>query len=192
MLSGDREAPVVPAPFRHGRQCPRVSVLRCHLPHHILAVPRRSPHMSEAEEVECGPVGGRMAIAIRPLEPEVHKARLVRMEGESIPAETFAQRGECPLGGEVILERRHGIIRVSHQDAPPLEARTRRCLEPFVQHVVQVDVGVPSVVRLVVLCSSTPAFSPGWTIITSGYDFWKAQVNFIQTAFRGHIRSVSS
>src|SRR5262245_3301723 len=98
MLSGDREAPVIPAPFRHGRQCPRVSVLRCHLPHHILTVLRRSPYMGEAEEVECGPVRGWMAVAIRPLEPEVHKTRLVRMESESVPAETFAQRGECPLG----------------------------------------------------------------------------------------------
>lgn len=81
-----------------------------------------------------------MAIAIRPLEPEVHKARLVRMESESVPAETFAQRGECPLGCEVILECHHGVVRVSHQDAPTLEVRARRCFEPFVQHVVQVDV----------------------------------------------------
>src|SRR6516225_11200996 len=80
------------------------------------------------------------ATAVRPLEPEIHKARLVRMESESIPAKTFAQRGECPLGGEVILECHHGVVRVSHQDAPPLEAWARHCLEPFVQHVVQVNV----------------------------------------------------
>jgi hypothetical protein len=87
--------------------------------------------MGEAEEVECGPVRGWMAIAIRPLEPEVHKARLVRMESESVPAETSAQRGECPLGGEVVLECHHGVVGVSHQDAPPLKARARRCLEPY-------------------------------------------------------------
>src|SRR6516164_7997444 len=84
--------------------------------------------MGEAEEVECGPVRGRMATAVRPLEPEVHKARLDRMESESIPAKTFAQCGECPLGGEVILECHHGVVRVSHQDAPQERLQSARCV----------------------------------------------------------------
>jgi hypothetical protein len=82
MLSGDRDAAVLSAPLRHGRERPGVSIFRRHLPHHVLAVPRRSPHVGEAEEVERCPVRCRMAAAVRPFEPEVHEPRLVRMKAQ--------------------------------------------------------------------------------------------------------------
>ena len=140
ILSDDRDASVFSAPLRHGRECPGVSILRRHLPHHVLAVPRRSPHVGEAEEVERGPVRRRMAFAVRPLEPEVHEPRLVRKKAQPEPVETFAEDVEHTLGGEVILERHHGVVSVTYQNASPLQTRSHHGLKPFIQHVVKINV----------------------------------------------------
>src|SRR6185312_10756147 len=78
--------PVVPTPVRDRSQCPGEATFCRHLPHHIATLPRLSPHVGEAEEIERGAVCGRMRGPLRPVEAEVDEARLVGMEGGSIRA----------------------------------------------------------------------------------------------------------
>src|SRR5689334_13161845 len=132
--------PVVPAPVRDRSQCPGKAAFGRHLPHHVDALLRLSPNMGEAEEIERGAIGGRMNSAIRPFEAEVDEARLVGMESESIPGQTLAQYRQDPLGIEKALEGHHQVISVPDKDSSPLQARSDVPFEPFVQHVVQVDI----------------------------------------------------
>src|SRR5690349_23465089 len=132
--------PVVPTPVRDRSQCPGEATFCRHLPHHIATLPRLSPHVGEAEEIERGAVCGRMRGPLRPVEAEVDEARLVGMESESIPGQTLAQYRQDPLGIEKALEGHHQVISVPDKDSSPLQARSDVPFEPFVQHVVQVDI----------------------------------------------------
>src|SRR4051812_17803283 len=63
MLVAERPVPVFPAPVvdrGHGACKP---ALGRHLPDHILAVPRPSPDMGQAKEVEGSPIRLRMTLA---------------------------------------------------------------------------------------------------------------------------------
>lgn len=73
----------------------------------------------------------------------------------------LAQHIQQSPAGQMVLEGDHRVISVSDQLASPLESRSRHLLEPFIQHVVQIDVceRVPPVVRRRTPFSSTPAFS---------------------------------
>ena len=55
VLFAERPVQVAPAPFRHGGERARVTVFRRYLPDDVLALPRLSPHVGEAEEVEGRP-----------------------------------------------------------------------------------------------------------------------------------------
>ena len=83
--------PVGPAPILDRGQRAGKTVLGRHLPHHVLAFPRLSPRVGEAEEVErlCLAVWGRPAMTLR---AEVDEARLVRMQLEAEPTKPFPQR----------------------------------------------------------------------------------------------------
>ncbi len=53
--------PVFPTPVAHRGNRPGKTALRRDLPNHGPAVPRPSPHVGQAEEVEAGPIRCRMA-----------------------------------------------------------------------------------------------------------------------------------
>lgn len=72
----------------------------------------------------------------RALEPEVYEAGLGRMKLKPIPTEPLIQHIQQSL----VLEGDHRVISVSHRLAPPLEPQSHHPLEPFIQHIVQVDV----------------------------------------------------
>jgi hypothetical protein len=80
--------PVGPAPILDRGQRAGKTALGRHLPHHVLAFPRLSPRVGEAEEVErlCLAVWGRPAMTLR---AEVDEARLVRMQLEAEPTKSF-------------------------------------------------------------------------------------------------------
>jgi len=48
MLLGDRQMPVLPTPLGHRCQRAGITLLCRYLPHHVLALPRLSPHVAEA------------------------------------------------------------------------------------------------------------------------------------------------
>src|SRR5690242_2568607 len=132
--------PIVPAPVRDRSQRPGEAAFSCNSPHHVVALLRLSPDVGEAEEIERGTVCGRMNGAIRSFEAEVDEARLVGMEGESIPGKTLAQHCQDPFGIEKVLEGHHQVVSVPDKDSSPLQARSDVPFEPFVQRIVQVDV----------------------------------------------------
>ena len=91
VLLGDRQMPVVPAPVGNRRQRAGVTVLCRYLPHHILARPRLSPYVAEAEEGERGAIRFRMVFPIWSFAAEIDEARLVGMKRELVPRKTLAQ-----------------------------------------------------------------------------------------------------
>lgn len=73
-------------------------------------------------------------------EAEVYDAGLGRIELKPIPTKPLGQHAQQSLAGQVVLKGDHRIISVSDQLAPFLESRSRHLLEPFIQHVVQIDI----------------------------------------------------
>src|SRR6516165_8572882 len=96
--------------------------------------------MGKAEEVERGAVRVRMACALRPMKAKVDEVRLVRMEPKPVPCKSLPQHVHDPLGVVETLERHHAVIGVPHEEAVPLEAWSHVPLDPFIQHMMQVDV----------------------------------------------------
>ena len=131
--------PVGPAPILDRGQRAGKTALGRHLPHHVLAFPRLSPRVGEAEEVErlCLAVWGRPAMTLR---AEVDEARLVRMQLEAEPTKSFPQHFHDPLGVVVGLEGHHEVISEPYQGRPPPQAWSHLVLEPLVQHMVQENV----------------------------------------------------
>ena len=156
MLVAQAQMPIASTPLAHSCQSPRVTAFDRHLPYPIHPFLRLDPQVGEAEEVERGASRVRMANAVRSIDAKVDEARLVGVELEPVPLKTLAQHVDDPLGIFENLESHHAVISVPHEDVVPFEARPHVQLEPFIQHMVQVDVckqgettppcGVPSVV----------------------------------------------
>jgi hypothetical protein len=153
VLFAERTVQISPAPLGHGSERSSITVFRRYLPHDVLAPPRPSPHVGKAKEVESRAHGHRMT-PMWAFEPEVYEACLGRMELKAIPAEPLAQHVQQSLAGRVVLKGNHRIIGISNQQASAMEPRSHHALEPFIQHMVQVDA-----VRRRTPFSSTPALS---------------------------------
>ena len=74
MLVADGPVPVFPTPVAHRGHCTGKTAFGRDLPDHVLAVPRPSPDMGQAEEVEAGPIRLRMACALCHLWAEIDEA----------------------------------------------------------------------------------------------------------------------
>jgi hypothetical protein len=131
--------PVGPAPILDRGQRAGKTALGRGLPHHVLAIPRLSPRVGEAEEVERWilAVWGRPTTSLR---AEVDEARLVRMQLEAEPAKPFPQHVHNPLGIVVGLESHHEIISEPYQGRLPPHAWSHHVLEPLIQHMVQENI----------------------------------------------------
>ena len=140
MLFADCPMQVMPAPVTHRSQCAGKPVLRRGLPHYILSLPGPHPDMSEAKEVERCATRCRVAHSIRSLEAEVDEACLLGMQCKAIPRKTLAQHSQNPLGAEEVLERHHKIIGIPDKGTSPLESWPHLGFEPFIQHMVQINV----------------------------------------------------
>src|SRR5262249_26552333 len=121
---------VGPAPVLNCSQRAGKSALSRCLPHHVLALPRLSPRVGEAEEVE------RLGLAVwrrpaRALRAEVDEARLIRMQREAEPAKPLPQHFHDPLGVLVGLKGHHEVISEPYQGRLPLQTRSHHILEPF-------------------------------------------------------------
>jgi hypothetical protein len=140
MLVAERPVAACPTPVTDRSHRAGKPALGRHLPNHVFAVPRPSPNMGQAQEVEAGPIRFRMARTPQPLWAEVDEARLVGVEGKSIPRETLAQDRQHTFGVDDVIERHQCIVGEPGKGALPSETRFHLDLEPFVQHVVQEDV----------------------------------------------------
>src|SRR5450631_3581873 len=140
VLVGDGQMPVAPTPIRNRRQRSGVTVLSRYLSHHILACPRLTPDVGEAEEGERGTIRLRMVSPIWSVVAEIDEARLIGMECQSIPCKALTQNAEDPLGIEEVLERQHGIVSEADKGTSPRETWAHLELKPFVKHVVQENV----------------------------------------------------
>src|SRR5271169_2460397 len=84
MLIADGPVPVLPTPVAHRDHRAGKAAFGRDLPDHVLAVPRPSPDMGQAEEVEVGPIRFRMTRALCHLWAEIDEVCLVEMERESV------------------------------------------------------------------------------------------------------------
>src|SRR5271165_4870210 len=83
MLVANGPVPVFPTPVTHRGHRTGKSALGRDLPDHVLAVPRPSPDMGQAEEVEAGPIRLRMACALCHLWAEIDEACFTAFVGST-------------------------------------------------------------------------------------------------------------
>src|SRR5215212_11148227 len=81
-----------------------------------------------------------MACTLSSLWVEVDEARLVGVEGKSIPSEALAKDRQHAFGVIDVVERHQRVVGEPDKDALPFQTRFHRGLKPFVQHMVQEDV----------------------------------------------------
>src|SRR5271167_3388412 len=137
MLVAEGPVAVFPTPVVHrGHRAGKAAFGR-YLLDHVLAVPRASPDMGQAEEVEGGPIRRRVASAVPPLWAEIDDTCLVRVEREPKASKTLAQHLQDALGVDDIVERHDRVVGEADKGAFPSETRPHLVLKPFVQHVVQ-------------------------------------------------------
>ena len=67
--------------------------------------------------------------------------RLVRMERKPKASKTLAQHRQDTLGVSNIVERHHRVVSEPDKGAFPFETQPHLMLKPFIQHMVQEDVG---------------------------------------------------
>ena len=100
--------------------------------------------MGEAQEVERPGafLGSRSTPAATHLRPaKRHQPRLVRVDGQAIPAETLRQDFHHSPRVRFVLEADHEVVGVADQESTPFQAGLHLLVPPVIQHVVQVDVG---------------------------------------------------
>jgi hypothetical protein len=119
--------PVGPTPVLDRGQRAGKTALGRGLPHHVLAIPRLSPRVGEAEEVERWvlAVWGHPTTSLR---AEVDEARLVRMQLEAESAKPFLQH--VPYRSLVELRALHAGCLLGSLRHPP--RRSRRTGQPSV------------------------------------------------------------
>src|SRR5262245_3234634 len=140
MLVGDRPMSVCPTPVGDRRQRAGVTLLCRYLPHHVLALPRLSPHVAEAEEGERCPIRVQVVLAIWSVAAEIDEARLVGMQRELVPSKTLAQNVQDPLGILEVRKRHHGVVGESDKGTFSTQAWFHLILEPLIQPMVHANV----------------------------------------------------
>ncbi|MCP1838486.1 hypothetical protein ACVIHI_000149 [Bradyrhizobium sp. USDA 4524] len=109
VLFPERAMQVEPTPFRYGSQRAGITVFCRYLSDDILTLPRLTPYMGEAKEVECGPRRRGMT-PTGAFKPEVYEAGLDRMELKPVPTEPLTQHIQQSLAGQTVLEGDHRVI----------------------------------------------------------------------------------
>jgi len=82
-----------------------------------------------------------MSDTARAFESKVHQTGLVRVQLEDESPQPLAQQAAHPLTVEEVFEHHDEIVTEPHQGATTLHPRLHHLVEPFVQHIVQMDIG---------------------------------------------------
>ena len=167
-LIEDRPMPIGSAPVLDRGQRAGKAAFGRGLPHHVLAIPRLSPDVGEAEEVERRVLAVCMRATVA-LRAEVDEARLVGMQREPKPSKAFLQHFQHRCASwrvsKVITKSSANRTRV----AVPIrrgrtsfsnQASSRWCRKMF-ERIGEMTppCGVPSVTKCRSPSSRTPALS---------------------------------
>src|SRR5262249_13658874 len=134
----DRIVPMASAVLGDGRDRPsepRHSSSQAPSPRTAL---RPTPVVRETQEVERGRPLAAGLPASRPAEGQ--DAGLLGMEAQPIPGGTRWKHRHDPSGVLLALEAHDQVIGVTHEEGLPAKPRPDVALEPFIEHMVQVDV----------------------------------------------------
>src|SRR5262245_30063839 len=169
MLVGDRPMSVCPTPVGDRRQRAGVTLLCRYLPHHVLALPRLSPHVAEAEEGERCPIRVQVVLAIWSVAAEIDEARLSGCSVSSYRARRLPKTSRTRLASwksanaitassanrtRVLFPFRRGFTSFSNHSS------STWCRKTFDrQGEITPPCGEPSVAWRRSPSSSTPAFS---------------------------------
>ena len=116
---------------RSGNQPPILCILP--LVAHQLASARECPWFGVAPSL-----GGGVVVLER-LEP--HQARLLRVDRQAVLAHSLGQHLQDPSGVIFSGYPDHEVVRVANQEGFSFQTRAHFFLEPFIQHVMQDDIG---------------------------------------------------
>ena len=99
--------------------------------------------MGESQEVEClrGGWALRRFRSRLPRRLKPHQSRLLRVDRQAVLAHPLGQDLHDPPGVVFSGHPDHEVVRIANQERFAFQARANLLLEPFVQHVVQDDVG---------------------------------------------------
>ena len=140
LLHRNRQVAVLPAPRPDRFHGSGEATFRRHLTDDIVPPSRLSPDMGEAEKVEGGGRCCRMS-PLRAAGPKVHIVRLVVMKREPISTQTFSQNVKHALTVLAVFKGNDKIVAVAHQLAATTQAGRDLLLEPYIQHMMQENIG---------------------------------------------------
>src|SRR5579859_1229007 len=127
------------APFEDAPDGSSKAVRCCSHPHKPLAAETLAPVDGEAEKIEgTGPVRSSISPPARTMKR--HQPRLVRMQRQSVHAESLREHGHDAAGFFLGLKQHHGIVRVAHKGGATLRSRPYYLGKPHVQDRMQEDV----------------------------------------------------
>src|SRR5271157_1203837 len=111
---------------------------------HPYALQRSTPVVGEPQKVECpwfgvAPSLGGGVVVWERLEP--YQARLLRVDRQAVLAHPLGQHLQDPSGVIFSGYPDHEVVRVANQEGFSFQTRAHVLLEPFVQHIVQDDIG---------------------------------------------------
>ena len=141
MLISDRPMAHPPAGLVNRSQSARESILGCPQSHHRLAVVQATPVMGESEEAECHRQLVMPADPERTPEAKIHQLRLLQVQFQTKAAQSPSQCCESSFGVLRLKENHHEIIAVPDQRRGPSQPWLHLLAKPFIQYVVQIDVG---------------------------------------------------
>ena len=108
--------------------------------HHPATLPGKSPVMGKTQKVErVGLVPMLPATAFRP-RTEADQSRLVRVNRQTMLREPLREQFQNPAGVRLAGEAQNKIIRKADQEHTASQLRLHLLLDPFIQHIVQINV----------------------------------------------------
>ena len=145
LLSLEWFVAIIVAPLRDSMQRSSESVgCRSRLDHPFTRHGTFAPVDGEAEEVEGARRVGPVVDATPPRHPvrpfERHQPGFVRMQRQTVLAESLRQDGHDAASVLLVLEQHHGVVGVSNEVGTAAQARSHFPFEPPVKHRVQEDI----------------------------------------------------
>src|SRR5271155_1769887 len=142
VLLADGPMPVPPTPLGNLPDGP-TEPARCRLPpHHPETTPRSRPEVREPQQVKRSWLGSRF-LRVQPLAGPYkwYQPRFLRMQRQPVSSEPLRQHVQHSPG-VLFMDKAHDeIVRITNEKRTPPQPRLDFPLEPFIQHVVQIDVG---------------------------------------------------
>jgi len=144
VLDCDRLVQVLPAPVRERLERSLQAALRRLALDHPSSLQTSAPVVGEAQEVECPGASGVLVRGfgvghVGRMEPD--HARLLRVDRQAVLAHPLGQDLHDPPGVVFSGHPDHEVVRIANQESFPFQAGANLLREPFVEHVVQDDVG---------------------------------------------------